>query len=181
MNIAYIKEILRLRQKTLIVLMAFFLVNLGLAMFASMYQTPRLEALQDEWFKRRQAGGSQKDKGASFEQGTADLEKWRSKISPKKDLARILGELHDLTKSNSLALGSVTYKPEVIKEEKLLSYAVAFTVSGRYASVKSFLADLGRLGEMVTVDAISLNNSKLTEEKVDLRLNLTILLRLEGK
>ncbi len=182
MNSAYLKALFRVRLKTLAFLLVFFMLNCGLAYYTSMYQKPRLVTLQDEWTSRRRtSGGTQQDKGVSFDKGNADLAQWRLMITPKKDLARILGELHDLATSNSLAVGSVTYKPEEIKEENLLSYAIGFTVTGRYGAVKSFLGDLGRFKEMVTVNAISLNNPKLTEEKVDLKLNLTVYLRMEGK
>jgi type IV pilus assembly protein PilO len=102
-------------------------------------------------------------------------------IAPKKDLARILSELNELATSNSLVVGPVTYKPVEIKDEKLLAYTLGLTVTGRYGAVKSFIGDLGRFKEMVTITTISLNNPKLTEEKVDLRLDLTVYLRMEGK
>jgi len=182
MNSSYLKELFRVRLKTLSFLMGFLLLNGGLALYATMYQEPRLASLQDEWANRRRtSGGILQDRGVSFDKGNADLARWRLMIAPKKDLARILTELHDLARSNSLVLGSVSYKPEEIKGENLLSYTLGFTVTGRYGAVKSFLGDLGRYKEMVTINTVSLNNPKLTEEKVDLRLNLTVYLRLEGK
>ncbi len=182
MNSAYLKEILRVRRKTLFLLLGFFLLNCALALYASVYQEPRLSLLRDEWTsRRRMSGGMRQDRGASFDKGNADLARWRLMIAPKKDFARILADLRDLAGSNSVTVGSVSYKPEEIKGENLLSYTLGFTVTGRYGAVKSFLGDLGRFKEMVTVNTIALNNPKLTEEKVDLNLTLTVYLRTEGK
>ena len=111
----------------------------------------------------------------------ADIGRWRALIPPKKDLARIVGEIYEIAKSNSLSVGGISYKTEQIKSEKLLSYIIGLTVSGRYAAVKSFIADIGRMRDIVTIDDISLNNPKLTEEVVSLRLNLTLYLRPEGQ
>jgi type IV pilus assembly protein PilO len=78
-------------------------------------------------------------------------------------------------------LKGVAYKPAKIKSEKLIeTYSVSFTVSGRYASVKKFIADLLRYKELVTVDSISLGSQSNTEETVNLRVQTTVYLKTEG-
>jgi len=184
MNRAYsaIKEITRTRPKALILVLVLVCADVGLFLYSSLYQSPQLAELQSQWFTRRKNAGSPlTDKVAIYQQGKADLETWRSRIANKKDLARIVGELYELAAANSVSIGGITYKPEIIKDENLIVYGTGFNVTGKYAAIKSFIADLGNLREMVIVDAISLNNPKMTEERVDLRVGLTIYLRQEGQ
>ena len=62
--------------------------------------------------------------------------------------------------------------------EDLVTYTLDFNVTGKYAAVKSFLADLGRMHEILTVDNISLANSKASEDAVALKVQLTVYLRM---
>jgi type IV pilus assembly protein PilO len=181
MNKAYFKEILNVRIRTIIVLVTIVIINIGLMLFLNFYQRPKLVQLHDEWFKKRKSSGTVLDRGAAFEKGSADIIRWQAMIAPKKDLARIVGEIYEVARSNSLSLGGITYKPELLKTEKMLSYVIGFTVTGRYAAIKSFIGDVGRLRDIVSIDSISLSNPKLTEEIVSLKLNLTVYLKLEGQ
>jgi len=180
-RLAYLKEIIRSRSRVLLALVLFLLLNIGLLLYQALVLEPKLANLQNQWFARRSTGGATLDRRAIFDKGTADLERWRSLIPPKKDLARILGELYELAATNSLSVGGVNFKPDMIKDQGLLTYTIGFNVSGRYASIKSFLADLGRLREMIAVETISLNNQKITEEKVNLKVSLVAYLRVEGQ
>jgi type IV pilus assembly protein PilO len=181
MNKAYFKELLNLRRRTLIVLLFLAVINVGFIMFLNLYQRPQLVKLQDDWFKKRTVAGTVLDRGAAFEKGSADIQKWQTMIASKRNLARIVEEIYSIAKTNSLSLGGITYKPELIKSEKLLSYIIGFTVNGRYAAVKSFIGDIGRLRDIVSINSISLANPKLTEEMVSLKVNLTVYLKLEGQ
>ena len=177
----YAKEIIRTRSKALWCLLALAVLDGGLFLYGAIYQEPNLAELQNRWFaQRRMAGTPLLDKGTIYKKGNEDLAAWRDRIPPKKDLARVISELYEMCAANSVSIGGMTFKTEIIKSENLLAYSIGFSVSGKYASVKSFIADLGRLREMVIVDAVSLNNPKITEEQVALRVNLSVYLRLEG-
>lgn len=178
---SYCVEVFRLRSKAIVLLLILAVANAGIYFFSSLYQQPALADLQAKWAEmRRSARSPAIDRGMSYQQGSADLKAWNDRIPPKRDLARIVGELFSIAASNSVTVGTITYKPEKVKDDNLLAYGIGLTVTGRYASVKSFVADLGRMKEIVIVDAISLNNSKMTEEQVDLKVSLTAYLRLEG-
>jgi len=181
MNLAYLKEILLTRAKTLLFMMVLLILNIALVVFLNFFHRPKLEKLQNEWFTKRKISGSILDRGAAFDKGSADIIKWHALIPPKKDLARIVGEIYEIARSNSLSVAGITYKPENLKSEKLLSYIIGLNVSGRYAAVKSFIGDIGRLRDIVTINDISLSNPKLTEEAVSLKITLTIYLRQEGQ
>jgi type IV pilus assembly protein PilO len=166
----------------LILLLILVVANIGVYFFSSLYQEPRLSQLQNRWSEiQRTSRTPAIDRGTAYQLGSADLKAWKDRIAPKRDLARIVGELFAIASSNSVTVGGITYKPEKVKEDDtLLAYGIGLTVTGRYAAVKSFVADLGRLKEIVVVDSVSLNNSKMTEEQVDLKVSLTAYLRLEG-
>lgn len=180
---AYGAEVFRTRRRAVILLALFGLVNLGLHLFHSLYLQPRLSGLQTRWTEMRRSSRTPAiDRGTAYQQGSADLVAWKERIPPKRELARVVGELFSLASSNSVTVGTITYKPEKAKEDaSLLIYGIGLTVNGRYASVKSFVADLGRMREIVIVDAVSLNNAKMTEEQVDLKVSLAAYLRLEGQ
>lgn len=182
MNLKFVKEVIRARQKTFILLAILALLDIVLYIYASAYQTPHLADLQNEWFEKRRltSGGVAQDAAAVYRQGMKDLAVWNARIAPKKDFTRFIGDLFETAANNALVVGGVTYKPVLTKQEKLVAFSIGFNVSGKYASVKSFIADLGRLRDIMTIDNISLNNSKLTEETVDMKLQLTTYFRLEG-
>lgn len=183
MTIGFLKQIIASRRSAFILLAVLALVNLGLYGYLSAYQEPRLTALHNQWFEKRRTarGGALQDAASIYKQGSADLAAWRARISPKKDFARLVGELFEIAANNSLKVGAVVYKPALVKDENLLAYAISFNVSGKYAAIKSFIADLGRSREMMTIDTITLNNTKATEEAVDLRLQVTAYFRTEGQ
>lgn len=179
---SYCVEVVRTRSRVLILLLILAVANAGVYLFSSLYLEPRHSRLQSRWAEmRRTARTPAIDRGMAYQQGSADLKAWKDRIAPKRELARIVGELFSLASSNSVTVGGITYKPEKVKEDDtLLVYGIGLTVTGRYAAVKSFVADLGRMREIVIVDSVSLNNSKMTEEQVDLKVSLTAYLRLEG-
>lgn len=183
MTVKFMEQILRARPKSLVFAAVLVLLNIGLYAYVSVLQVPRLAALQNAWFEKRRTA----EKGAStnvatiYRQGTADLASWRARIAPKKDFARVVGELFETAADNSLVVGSVSYKPSPIKDENLIAYSVGFNVSGKYAGIKNFLADLMKSREIITIDDVTLNSSTGTEESVSLKLQLTAYFRTEGR
>ncbi len=183
MTVKFIEQIVRARLKSFVFMAVLLLLNVGLYLYISMYQTPRLTALQNTWFEKRRAAekGTLKDAASIYRQGTADLASWRARIAPKKDFARVVGEIFETAANNSLSVGSVTYKPVAIPDEHLLAYTIGFNVSGKYAAIKSFLADIMRSREIMTIDTVALSNSKATEESVALTVQLTAYFSVEGR
>lgn len=180
---SYCTEVLKTRSRLLIILLLLAAADAGLYLFSSLYQEPLLSRLQSRWVEiRRTARSPSIDRGMAYQQGGADLKTWKDRVAPKRELARIVSELFSIASSNSVTVGGITYKPENVKEDNtLLAYGIGLTVTGRYAAVKSFVADLGRMRDIVVVDSVSLNNAKMTEELVDLKVSLTAYLRLEGR
>jgi type IV pilus assembly protein PilO len=183
MTIDFVKRIISLRRVSFIGLAFLAIFDIGVYTYIHACQAPRLAALQNQWFEKRRLvhGGDMLDAAGIYQRGVADLATWRARISTRKDFARVVGELFETAANNSLAMGSIGYKPAIFKEEQLLAYAVSLNVSGKYASIKSFISDLCNSREMMTVDNISLSNTSATEETVDLRVQMTLYCRAEGQ
>lgn len=182
MNTKIVQQIIKSRLKSFLCIAILVVANVGMYAYASIYQAPRLKALQDKWFEmRRQAGGGAAvDAATVYRQGTSDLAAWQARILPKKEFARFIGDLFETAGNNTLKMGTMTYKPAMVKGENLLTYTIHFDVSGKYAAVKSFISDIERLKEIAVIDSISLSSGKATEEAVDLKLELTAYFRVEG-
>ena len=107
----------------------------------------------------------------------SDLTAWRARIIPKREFAGFVGRLFETAARDSLAFKGLSYKVSQIKEENLAAYSLDFNVTGKYEAVKSFVVDIGRMREIVTIDNISLNNMNQSEDSVTLKVQMTVYLR----
>lgn len=183
MNYEMLREILAARRNTFLFLVFLALLNLVMTLYLSGWQRPELAKAQNEWFAKREALKSGQSAGAAalYENGVRDLAEFRKRLIPKREFPRFLNQLYDTCRSNSVEIKTTSYKPTPVKEaEGMFSYAISMTVTGKYAGIKSFLADLSRYREMVTLDTVTLGNASKTEEDVALQLNLTAYLKTEG-
>lgn len=178
MKFELFRQILKTRRKSFICIAVLAVMNIGLFAYSSAYLEPSLTGLQRRWSEMRleAAAGAFLDPASVYRQGTADLEKWRARISPKKEFASFIGELFETASNNTLRVGAITYKPGPVKGEDLLAYTIGFNVSGKYAAIKSFIADIEKLKEIAVIDNISLNG-KSEEESVDMRVQMTAYFR----
>ena len=181
MNSKLLWDIAKSRPKSLAVVILLIILDCGLFFYSTYYQQPRLQTLRQQWAeKRRAAGGGHRDQAAIYRQGTDDLATWRGRITPKKDFARLIGTLFDMASSSSLKVGAVSYRPVPVKQDNLLAFTISFNASGKYAAVKSFIADLMRTKEILTLDNVTLSSTKTTEEAIDMKIELTAYFKTEG-
>lgn len=182
MNVKLLWDIIKSRPKSLAVVLLLVILNCVLFFYSSFSQQPRLQNLRQQWAEKRRAAGSGgvRDAAGIYRQGTEDLAKWRGRITPKKDFARLIGTLFDMASNSSLKVGAVSYRPVPVKQDNLLAFTISFSASGKYAAVKSFIADLMRSKEILTLDNITLSSTKLTEEAIDMKIELTAYFRTEG-
>lgn len=175
----YLLEILRQKWRLLSVILTLLVANVVLGVFVSAYQLPSLEDLQTKWagLRLQAARAGQTDPVALHRQGAADLEKLKTRTPEKRQFARVLSDLLEAAASSSVEVGTISYKPVEVKGEALLSYQLSLSVSGRYAAVKSYLADLQKNPELLVVDTVAFSNSDLFVEKVVMDLRITVYLR----
>lgn len=175
----YILEIVRQKWRFLGFILLLLLINVALGVFVSVYQFPALADKQTKWSElRSQAARAGKvDAAVLYQQGAADLEKLKTRIPEKRQFARVLSDLIEAAASSDVVVGTITYKPVPLKEEPLLSYQLSLSVSGGYAAVKSYLADLQKSQELIVVETVSFSNSDLFVENVVMDVRLTVYLR----
>lgn len=120
---------------------------------------------------------------ALYRQGKADLVVFSGMIPKKHDFARTMAEVFQIASNNSLSVANVGYKPAVSKTkgDDSFAYNLTMDLTGSYPGVKSFLADMQRYPQMVVVDSVALNSAKPGEEKVNLKMQLTLYLQREGE
>jgi type IV pilus assembly protein PilO len=172
-------EILRLKKIAFVLILVLILINIALAVFINSYQTVGLVASQTKWseLRRKVASIGRTDSSTMYRQGLDGLEKIKLKIPAKREFGRVLSDLLEDASSSGVMVGSISYKPSIIKDEGLLSYQVSFQVAGGYASIKSYLADLQKNPELIVVDDIALSNSDPFVENVVMDLHITVYLQ----
>jgi type IV pilus assembly protein PilO len=182
MNYDTFREIIGARPKMFAFLLFLGVLNLLLVLYLALWQRPELTRAQSEWFAKRQELASKPGAGiaATYQRDQRDLAEFRRRYIPKRDFAAFLSKMYETARNNSLKLSSVSYKPVPIPEQGVLSYGISFTASGRYAGLKSFISDVSRYPEMVTLDSVGLSSGSQTQESVVLRLNMTAYLKPEG-
>lgn len=175
----YVLEIIRQKWRLLSIILFLLLLNVTLGVVVSAYQRPSIADLQTKWnnLRRQAAQVGFVDAATLHRQGAADLETLKARIPEKRQFARVLSDLFEAAASSAVEVGPLSYKPEQIKEEPLLSYQLSFSVSGGYAAVKSYLSDLQKNPELIVVDSVVFSNSDPFVENVVMALKVTIYLR----
>lgn len=175
----YLIEIVRQKWRYLTAILILLLLNIIMATFVSLYQTPSIADLQNKWgdLRNHSARGAKADVTTLYQQGLADLEKLKNSIPKKRDFARVLSGLLESASNSAVNVGTITYKPVEIKGENLLSYQLSIAVNGSYAAVKNFLTDIQSNSELLVVDSVSFSNSDLFVENVIMNLQITVYLR----
>lgn len=181
MNYRMLRDIFAARPKSIVFIAFLALLSLALQLYLSLRQQPELEKAQVAWFAKRDAlaKGEILGDSAKYQNGLRDLDLLQKRMIPQNEFPALLSRLYETAQSNSLALKGITFRAPA-KGDALPTYGVSFIVSGRYASIKSFLADMVRYPELVTVDSVSLSNTSRIEELVDLRVQTSVYLKKEG-
>ncbi|MBT1071436.1 type 4a pilus biogenesis protein PilO [Pelotalea chapellei] len=172
-------EIFRLKKRLLLITTLLLLITLILSTYVWNYQTSAIADAQITWSELRQkmALVGKQDVSLSYRQGKDALDSLEARIPLKREFPRVLGDILEAAAASGVITGNISYKPQVIKNEKLLAYSVSMNVGGGYASIKSFLADVLKSREFIVVDGFTLNNTDLYEEYVSMDLRLTVYLR----
>lgn len=161
----------------LIILLA--VINGIIFVYVSRFQDPQLADLLTKWsdLRRKAAAASRADAATLYRQAELDLTAIRTHIPQKREFPRVLGDIIEAATTSGVVTSGMNYKPIVLKDEKLLQYQLNMNVSGSYAAIKSFLADLQRTRELLVVDGISIANSDPYEENASLDLHLSLYLQ----
>jgi len=175
-----ILELFHQKRRLLIAVAVLLILNIALYIGINAYLAPAIITSQAAWndLRQRVAIAGKADVASVYRRGIDDLKKISAKIPAKRQFPRVLGDILDSAASSGVVTGAVSYKPEVVKgQDDLLAYGLSMSVSGSYAAVKSFLADLQKNGELIVLDSITLANSDLFEENVVMEIRMTVYLQ----
>jgi type IV pilus assembly protein PilO len=183
MNVRLMLEYIKSAPKWFFLIGFLLTVNICLYLYTSLFQQREIESLQNTWSHNRDAasGRGVTDVSAIYKQGETDLKNFRNRILPKKDFARLVGGLFETASHNSLSSNGITYSVSHVKNEDLIAYLLSINVTGKYAGIKGFIADVSRMKEILSIDNISLSNVDATGDSVDLKLTVSVYLRPEGQ
>lgn len=175
-------EIIRSRKKIYLVAFSALAAGLVLLVIDGTYLGPKVESLQNQWFEKRrqmQAAGA-RDVATVYRDGKKDLAEFEALIPKKREFARVVSQIFETAHANNLRVGTISYKPAQLKPG-IVGYGISLDLSGKYAGVKSFIADIQAMKEMVIIDAVSWSAAQQGEESVTLKLQATIYLKTEDR
>lgn len=175
-----ILEIIRQRRRVLTVILVSLLLNVAVLVYLKGFLASSISEAQTKWgdLRRRVAVAGQNDASTVYRRGKADLEQFKTHIPPKNQFPRLLGGIFDTAASDSVSVRTVNYRPMVVKENPaLLSYGLSLSVSGSYAAVKNFLADMQKNEELVILDGMAMTNNDPYEENIVMDLHVTVYLQ----
>lgn len=179
MRLKNLLEIILLKKKPLLALAILLVTVTGLYAYVSSYQETTLETLRDSWMAKRklQTESGSASMASVYAQGVKDLEVFYGRIPHKREFARMLSDVFEIVSNNGLSLKTVGYKPVSQSSGDLMAYQLNLNLTGRYAAVKSFIADIQRMSEIVTIDSLVLSGAGPTQESIDLKVQLSAYFR----
>jgi Tfp pilus assembly protein PilO len=114
---------------------------------------------------------------ARAQEGKEDIRNFTEALPQRLMFPEIIKEIFEALSRHGLPATNMSYKPEAVDFQKLLKYTTSFTVSGKYASLKAFLADIQNSKTLFCIESISFTNQSKAEELVSLNLKIAIYLR----
>lgn len=185
MNLTIVRQIIAARKRSIITVALLLFIATGAQLFISFFYGPKVEKLQEEWLKLRdqeRSGAVLGDRNADFQQGGADVEKFRGRIYSKHEFVRFVADLYDVASKSGVNLASISYKPAGAKEEKLIAYSLSLGVIGNYAQLKRFIYELGSgKGNILVIESIGISSGDAESALVNLQVTVSAYFRPEGK
>ncbi len=172
-------EIVRQKWKLLVVILLLAMGNGTISYLLSSVQQPHLNELRSKWSTQRNQSAKKgtMDLAARYRQSKDDLTRLKERIPEKGEFARIVGDLLESALANSVEVSTVSYKIVPVKEEGLKSYQLTFSTRGSYAALKSYLADLQQIHELIVVDSVAFVGGDRVSDTVTMNLRVSVYLR----
>jgi Tfp pilus assembly protein PilO len=154
------------------------LLNLGYYAVYIQRQKDEIGKLQATYSGKRNPGqGYPGQEFASYMVAQLDINIFKAKLPLKETFVEQIKELNDLLHRNGLSVNRITFKPEEVGSLKLWKYSSTFSVTGKYAQLKGFIADLQNSPSLFSLDSLSLLNRSDGGERVDMTLQISTYFR----
>ena len=167
------------------------LLGLNTALFAA-YTLPRLMQVRSleqrrgtlkamvERERERQAAAA--ERAGAIRDNERDARRFYQDLvgSREKTLLPLLRRIGEIAAELGLEQAHSAYKPDEVRGAPLTRFVITLPITGTYPEVVSFLDQLERLPQFVTVDRIGIRGSDAGEGPTDLDLTLSAYFLAEG-
>lgn len=104
-----------------------------------------------------------------------DISRIMHKIPREFSFTQYAAKLRDLMDINDLSVEkTLVFKPEKIKKSDLLKYNTNIAVTGNYRQIKKLIADILNLPGVVYFNSINFTRVKDSQDKVELKFELSL-------
>ncbi len=153
-----------------------FLLIINLVGYTAVIKNQQKEItnLQDLYTAKREKSVSlsrKNDAVIRYYKAKESLTAFRKKLPAMEAIADQVRQIKDIVNKHGLSAEKITFKPDKAKTYNLWKYTASFTVSGQYAKLKTFLADLQNLRSIFCIEALSMSRSN-GNKRVKMRLGL---------
>ncbi len=153
-----------------------FLMIFNIAVYIVVIKNQRKEIinLQDRYTAERKKSVSlsrKNDAVIRYYKAKESLTVFREKLPAMETIADQVRQIKDIVNRHGLSAEKMTFKPDREKTFKLWKYTASFTVSGTYAKLKTFLADVQNLHSIFCIEDLSLSRFDDTK-RVKMRLRI---------
>ncbi len=108
-----------------------------------------------------------------------DLLRFRTDLSKETDLPQLIAFLSKMSEAHGLAIPSVAYAPRSSDLADISAVSIAFTVSGAYPEIRTFIDAIERARPFFIIEHLTLASSK-EEEIVKLQIEIAVYTRRVG-
>ncbi|MBN1848458.1 MAG: type 4a pilus biogenesis protein PilO [Deltaproteobacteria bacterium] len=153
--------------------------NLLFHMTIGKYQKKRIDELHEEYLIKRMVKAPQKNiDQVRFLQARRDIQSFVNRLSQRTEFPVLVSELFQLLHRHGLSMDKMSYHPESIDFYDLLKFTTNFSVVGKYAPIKAFLADLQESKTFFCIDNLSITNrSSQDEESIEMAFQVSMFFR----
>jgi Tfp pilus assembly protein PilO len=160
------------------------LLGLNAALFAA-YTLPRLVQVRSLEARRRSLdaqvagerarGAAARERAIAVRDNERDSKRFYKEVVGSRDetLLPLLRRLGEIASELGLQPATSTYKPEEVKGAPLTRFVITLPITGTYRDVVSFLDQLERLPQFVTVDRLAIRGPSAGDGPTDLDLTLS--------
>jgi len=133
--------------------------------------------LQSE-VRRTGAGDVPLSASQLYNRSGEDLQRVYALIPEQARLSDLILDISQLAGKAGFEITSISYDPKPVEDFPLLGYTLSFTVQGNYRQLKKFVYLLEASSRIVTLDGISLVESK--DSDVSMRIKMTTFFKEQG-
>lgn len=179
MTSARFKAIWQINKFWPVLLLVLFTGSIALFVVNQQLISPGVAALERDYIDLQQRSKQARQLKAAadnpmsvYQRGKADLDRFMAMIPAQQQFTALVAELFKMSEAAGLEISSVNYQPKELKDQQLLQYGLSFSVTGQYAQLKKFIAQIETSNRIVAIESIALRGKPEDDRGVSLQLQL---------